>query len=336
MSSHSWGSPREITSQQSPGSVYELPSTSEFYRIVESTLDGRLLHSEHSFRLERLEMECMSTSFRSEFERLLLSRDKDSMISLMFHGTNAINHSSIFMNGFVKRGITDEGYIGVGTYLSPHPEYAAAYISGSRRIQTLEYQEPVEVGAVCKVLGCLALVGKTKQLCEEDYGSQIPQNLDSQWAWVDSSADVTRYLRNQFALEFVFREAKSVLPRFVLSLKRVTREVVWYDPNIDNEENSEYVRALKDTAGFFLYATSSTDEALMALRRQKEGTEYRAITAGRGGKDFVSRLRKELVHCRVLVFCFNVEEHSIWTGKFSDTTITDEPDVMRKYATWRC
>ena len=118
------------------------------------------------------------------------------------------------------------------------------------------------------------------------------------------------------------------------SLKRVSREVVWVDPNITNTENSGHVRQLKNSDRMFIYATSSVDGALEALKRKKDGVEYRAMTAGRGGEAFVSCLRGAGISCKVLVFCGAVDHHKQWARKFSEIEVTSSTDRMMKFATW--
>ena len=114
----------------------------------------------------------------------------------------------------------------------------------------------------------------------------------------------------------------------------LTREVVWVDPNIHNEENSGYVEQLKATEGVLLYSTSRASEALEVLKKRKRETEYRAITAGRGGKEFVRSLRAEGIHCRVLVFCWDVNKHKAWAKDFLHVKVTGYSSVMMRFATW--
>ena len=116
---------------------------------------------------------------------------------------------------------------------------------------------------------------------------------------------------------------------------QVTREVIWVDPNVNNMENTRYVQHLKQVPGISLLATTSTDEALLFLQRKKPGTEYRAMTAGRGGEQFVTRVRDCGIHCRVLVFCGAVEYHKTWAKKFDKTEVTDSVQEMIKFATWK-
>ena len=84
-----------------------------------------------------------------------------------------------------------------------------------------------------------------------------------------------------------------------------------------------------------VYHTSKASEALRVLKNRKAGTEYRAMTAGRGGKEFVKSLRAEGIHCRVLVFCLNVELHKTWARDYFHVEVTRFTSEMMEFATWK-
>ena len=138
-------------------------------------------------------------------------------------------------------------------------------------------------------------------------------------------------------IEYKMVLLESMIPKNKPAIRSctLTREVIWVDPNIHNEENSGYVRQLRATEGISLYSTSKASEALRVLKNRKAGTEYRAITAGRGGKEFVRSLRAEGIHCRVLVFCGNVDQHETWTRDYFHVEVTRFTSVMMKFATWK-
>ena len=318
-------------------SLKTINSGDYIYKRFEGILDERLLQSPHSFHFDELQIvnapSQLSDTFRSHLGLI------NSNPHLVFHGTKQSNHESIFNTGFSLSkeywGDSDKGYIGKGIYLSPHPEYAASYIKGTPGITRYAYYEPVSVGITCKLLGCLALTRRTKQMHQKCYGQEIPSDLESHWAWVTKDGDVTAAPNQFFALEYALKLPVDVYPRFTVSLTRVTREVVWVDPNILNSENSGYTHELKQEKGISLYATSNSSKALEALKKKKNGTDYRAITAGRGGEDFVSKLRTAEIHCKVMVFCGAVDYHKQWARKFSNVEVTSSPSTMKQFATWR-
>ena len=112
------------------------------------------------------------------------------------------------------------------------------------------------------------------------------------------------------------------------------RKVVWIDPRIGNFENSTYVRYLKSVEGVNLYATTSSSDALTALIKSEPDVDYRVITAGTGGKEFVQCLRENGIRCPVLVFCGNFDWHSKWAGEFKDVEVTVDPIRMYNFASW--
>ena len=307
------------------------------YEKFEGIFDERLLHCPHSFRFDELQIVnapyARSDTFRSHLD---LANPNPHLV---FHGTKQSNYNSIFDIGFSLNddhwGDTDAGYIGKGIYSSPYPEYAASYIKDDSKIQLHNYYEPIPVGTTCKLLGCLALLRRTKQIHQMKYGEEIPSYLESHWAWVTKDGHVTTALNQFFAIEYALKLPVDVYPRFTVSFTRVTREVVWVDPNISNSENSGYTHELKQEKGISLYATSNSSKALEALKKKKNGTDYRAITAGRGGEDFVSKLRTAGIHCKVMVFCGAVDYHKQWARKFSNVEVTSSPSTMKQFATWR-
>ena len=313
-----------------------LARSDPIYKDVCSTIDQRLLHCAHSFHLESVEIieNCgCSRSFHSELSKC------SPRPYFLFHGTKYSNHKSIFDNGFSLSakhwGNTDEGYIGKGIYLSPLPEYSAAYIKDVPGVHYCVYDDPVDLGVTCQLLGCIALVGRTEQVHQKQLGREIASNLESHWAWVKSNGDITTAQSEYFAQEFVIKIPTSVYPRFRVSLKRVNKELIWFDSDIANGENSRYLDTLKLQSDISVYATGNSDKALDALKKKKNGTEYRLVTAGHGGEELVRKARSAGVHCHVLVFCRSVDYHKQWARKFSNVQVTGSKDEFMRFATWK-
>ena len=329
-----------VQSGESPqaATVKTLASDSDLYLKMETVLDHRLVEAAHSFRLTQMQCVSSPANRSSEFKRRLSAMSTPNP-HLLFHGTTKSNHQSIFEKGFLLDkehfGDTDIGYIGKGVYLSPHPEYSAAYIKNTSGVTRFNYQEPVEVGQTVDILGCVGLAGNAKRLYKKDIGCTIPSGHDSHWAWVHEDGAISGNESQEFAVEYAIKEPDNIYPRFAVTLKRVTREVIWVDPNIRNAENSGYVRRLKKADDVALFAISSGAKALQTLKKKKKDTEYRAVTAGRDGEDFVKKLRAAGVHCKVLVFCNAVDWHRQWARKFSNIEVTRSAERMIQFATWK-
>lgn len=324
------------------GSATEVVQTltdPDLYWALDKRLDAALLKSEHTFRVQSLEVyNASSSTVYSDHVKSHLTSNYSP--HFLFHGTKELNHISIFENGFKLDdghfGDTDRGYIGKGVYLSSYPEYAASYIKDTAGIRRFAYSNPVTAGTTCKLLGCIAIVGTTQRALKKEYACEIPSSLDSRWAWVSNEGDVLDISNaNHFATEFAMRQGGSVYPHFRISLKRVTRHVVWFDPNIGNAENTKYKQQLKSKEGIYVFPTSDSAEALRALNRKKEGTEYRVITSGSGGEDLVRRLRGAGIQCKVLVFCTSVDYHKTWAKRFPNVEVTAATATMMNFATWK-
>ena len=321
------------SSASAHSTVFAVHSSTSEYKVIESLVDQRIILCKHSFRLCSIEIGKTSRHRSAEFRRLV---EADQNVHFLFHGTKEDNHESIFTKGFdlqEHRGETDLGYIGKGVYLSPIPEYSASYIKDTPGINRHKYENPVDAGVTCKLLGCFTYVGRTRRLYTKDYNSEIEDALDSRWAWVKKDGNISDKNDPKFAVEYVIKQSISVVPAVRLCLQRVSHEVIWIDPNIGNAENSGYVRELKQAQNIFLYASTSAPNGLYALKKKKDGTHYRAITSGAGGEEFVRSLRVEC-SCSVLVFCRSVDYHKTWARKYRNVEVTGSAEKMKRFATW--
>lgn len=325
----------------SPSSTLKtLDVSNDIFMEISSEVEERLQQCPHSFHLTNLEVVSApiyrSQAFRSGLSSIPVTTP---VAHFLFHGTKESNHTSIFDNGFSLAddhyGDTDKGYIGKGIYLSSFPEYCAAYIKDTAGISRFAYANPVSVGATCKLLGCIALVGRTRQLHQRLYGTEIEAALESRWAWVQNDGNVTTLPAAYFAQEYAIRLPQHIYPRFRIALKRVTKELIWFDSNLRNAENSRYLSELKQERNISVYATTKSQKALAALKKKKEGTEYRVVTAGHGGEELVRSLRSAGVHCHAMVFCKSVNYHKQWAKSFSNVQVTSSVSEFKTFATWK-
>ena len=132
---------------------------------------------------------------------------------------------------------------------------------------------------------------------------------------------------------------KSLTEKLDNALKAVTnpvqKEVVWVDANINNRENSGIQYTLRQNANIHLFATTNIDEAMGVLKNQKPGVEYRAVTSGRLGEDFTTKVRKKAkLNCKIMVFCMGVDYHRRWACNFTNVSVTSATFTMLKFATW--
>lgn len=324
----------------SPSSTIKfLDSSNAVYKDIHKEVTERQKHCPHSFSISSIEIVSAPLSRSQAFRRGMASL-ADPNIHLLFHGTKESHHTSIFDQGFSLNddhyGDTDKGYIGKGVYLSPFPEYCAAYIKETPGVTRLRYFNPVTKGTTFKLLGCIAIVGRTRQLHQKDFGTEIESTLESRWAWVRNDGEVTASPSEFFAQEYAIKLPQYVYPRFRITLTRVQRkEVIWVDTKISNSENSRYLSELKQDGTISIYATASSSEALNALK--KADRECRAVTAGHGGEDHVRAMRSAGINCPVLVFCGAVDYHRQWASKagMGNVKVTNSAAEFKKFATWK-
>ena len=116
----------------------------------------------------------------------------------------------------------------------------------------------------------------------------------------------------------------------------VKKEVVWVDANINNRENKGIQYTLRKDSTIHLFATTNIDEAVGVLKNQKPDIEYRAVTSGRLGEDFATKVRIQAkLNCKILVFCMGVDYHRRWAANFANVSVTREALIMLKFATWK-
>ena len=133
-------------------------------------------------------------------------------------------------------------------------------------------------------------------------------------------------------------EIKSLKEKLDNALKAtgpIKKEVVWVDANINNGENSGIQYNLRRDPNIHLFATTNIDEAVGVLKNQKPGVEYRAVTSGRLGEDFTTKVRdRAKLKCKILVFCMGVDYHRRWAANFPNVFVTNATLTMLKFATW--
>ena len=187
------------------------------YKLVCDILEEQLLLCPHAFYIVSIEIVSEERSQSRAFHDIL-AREPHSKIYLLFHGTESTNHDSISNQGFSMEyfGATDDGYFGKGVYLSPLPEYSAAYIRDAYDETKWCCADPVQVGSTCILLGCIAIVGRTEQITH--YTKEVKG--DSHWVWVNDQGQVATNRADYFAQEYVIKDPKRVYPRFRIKLRR--------------------------------------------------------------------------------------------------------------------
>ena len=189
------------------------------------------------------------------------------------------------------------------------------------------------------------------------YGEDIPAGFDSATAWVTRTGAPTGKKEDAYAQEIVLREGKYLLPRFVLRLKRVAKTLVWVDPNIRGSYNDGLAEKLRlGITNTRVVATASPELAaqvcagciLQSNTKGKENSEFRLVTAGRGGQELLTSVKavdsmvQPTMPC--LVFCMAAAYHATWAAAIpvpagvesNHITVTSSAVEMQKFCLWWC
>jgi hypothetical protein len=293
---------RTIFRAATTGTAAKAPSSKfrSVFDILKAKLDEAQLLSLHDFRL--MEVECCGQGSASSaaFAKLAKCSTK---VRLMYHGTEDSSIAAIVKAGFDDSkiaGATDEGFIGLGHYQTPNPEYDATTTWVTR--------------------------------------SGAPTAADASGA------------SGAYVQEVVVRHGSSILPRFVVKLRRVAKTLVWVDPNITGDANDSLARKLQlDVTNTRIVTTSDRAKALATIAgcrlqpatKGKENTEVRVVTAGRGGFELLDKLKggggasaKFPDEVPALVYCSAVDWHRTWAGKLAATKVTGSTKEMKNFCSW--
>ena len=347
---------RTIFRAATTGTAAKAPSSKfrSVFDILKAKLDEAQLLSLHDFRL--MEVECCGQGSASSaaFAKLAKCSTK---VRLMYHGTEDSSIAAIVKAGFDDSkiaGATDEGFIGLGHYQTPNPEYAAAYLKGKTGVTTFKYDDPVDVGTTVKLIVSLVATTAEQRKTTMSYGMSLDKGYDATTSWVTRSGAPTAAdasgASGAYVQEVVVRHGSSILPRFVVKLRRVAKTLVWVDPNITGDANDSLARKLQlDVTNTRIVTTSDRAKALATIAgcrlqpatKGKENTEVRVVTAGRGGFELLDKLKggggasaKFPDEVPALVYCSAVDWHRTWAGKLAATKVTGSTKEMKNFCSW--
>ena len=90
--------------------------------------------------------------------------------------------------------------------------------------------------------------------------------------------------------------------------------IVWYDPNIYNAENTLYCQC-KEVSAYIIRKFSKFEDANQFLKHSP--LKYHVITSGSNGEAFVQLIHDYPNVKRIKVFCGNIVLHKQWAKKYS-------------------
>jgi len=258
-------------------------------------------------------------------------------VRLVFHGTLDQHIVPICKAGFSDGRIgstTDGGWYGKGHYFTPNPEYAVAYTQKKKGVRRLNFWNAIDPGVSVQVLACYAICGKTKILTSQITGA-IAEGYDSQSVVVDVKGTPSKEQTPGAgrAEELVLPTGKRALPRFLITITRVNHLILWRDPKINSTENSALAEKLKKEK-HIRALTLVHGDCIRLIRHQKKGIQYRIVTSGTEGEDFVDLVRGYYEDVEILVFCMSVDYHKTWAKKYQKVEVTASTQRMLEFCTW--
>ena len=315
------------------------PFQKDLFMAVQSQFN-RLMEWNHlsEFRLDaiRLVIAPKKAGLKDQFLAELDARaEHRNRISTVFHGTFPQHVENICTRGFDDTRIgsqTDVGWYGRGHYFTPNVEYAVAYTQNKKgQVRRLNFGDAVDVGASVKsVIMCFVIEGKSRKLEDTEQsdflGKHIAATYDSHSVYVDTSGEICNEA-SMHAKELVIPTSKAVLPFCVLSVTRVDKCILWRDPNLFNKENTQLILKLyaDNKKVRLLFVDVKCKERVLC--KWKSGVDYRIVTAGSEGKEFVKKYLRcsgvqfSVKNYPILVYCMSTGHHPsrVWANEIDPT-----------------
>jgi hypothetical protein len=258
----------------------------------------------------------------------------DPLITFSYHGTQEKSINGIADNGLMddRMGGTDAGWYGRGHYTTPSLPYALAYCYTPRKAihgkkiesRRINYMDALDVGIRVRVVACFVALGKQYHAKDVRPGSEIRAPYNSHFAYVDDEGKPLKEDSRlpQHATEFVVPRGDQIYPRFVFTVRRVNKMVLWQDPNIFGAENASYaVRIQHENPDIRVYLSLPGSICRYLGMCRKETTQYRLVSnGGQGdGQELLSQIHHLLEEAKIpaLIFCRNVDAHKKWASDYS-------------------
>jgi len=186
-----------------------------------------------------------------------------------------------------------------------------------------------------KLVACYVIVGKKVKILKEQNSGPIEEGYDSVSVYVDTKGNATaeRSPGQGRAEEIVIPTGARVLPRFVISVTRVDHVIIWRDPKMENTENSDLAQKLRLYKNIRSICAANQD-CIRLIRARKSSIQYRIVTAGTEGEEYVALVRHMGYDVDILVFCMNVGWHEKWAAKYDKVKVTASTSEMLKFCTW--
>ncbi|KAK8875571.1 hypothetical protein M9Y10_005740 [Tritrichomonas musculus] len=287
----------------------------------------------------------IANKYNEEYEHIKKRIQKCGQVEeiFLYHGTKIANQQNIVKTHFYMPGkdamthTLDEGYFGKGIYATENLFYACLYGNG---YQVLQPNQKTNV-FLCRSIFNLNKVTEMNQLhMGEAISPDIVNNFGINHAYVGNTTGFHPISPSDFdkndiaAEEFVFPNKYQIIPICSFMVMRTDHLILWKDDNINNEENSEYMKELTKKIEVNVYGRKTWEEAVEVLKLKKHN-RIKLITnggAGLTGKKLIEEARKIIGSNFVCLVFANSAEHLDWVLKMENVLFTNDPETFRKFA----
>ena len=247
----------------------------------------------------------ITSKYFEEYGKIKCKLAEEALERFLYHGTLLINHSKIAHNHFYMPGqdkevkLRDGGYYGQGIYATDNIFYASMYANGCSLLNINE-----KTYVIC----CRSIYNKNKVHKLTDlsmYGQKIDEDIKNNHginqALVGNKNDYKPINENDidqnevWANEFVFPDKYQFIPCCSFTVMRKDYYILWKDENLDNNENSEYMKDLSKNMEVNVYGKKSVEEAVDIIRKKKYAAVKLITNAGgdqKTGRDLILQARE--------------------------------------------
>ena len=293
----------------------------------------------------------IANRYINEFNQLKETIPNESRrVVFLYHGTELKNYQSIIEENFlVPRGNDekewvykkrDMGYFGKGIYATDNIFYAGHYSSDNFK-NDITFKEKVHV--IC----CMAVFNDaTKKAIENinysglDISEDVVNSCGIHHAFVGSSNNYEPIKEGEedynyiTANEFVFPNKYQIIPVYSFTVMRKDYFILWKDENIENSENTNYMKELQEKREVNVYFSKSVDEALEIIKRKKKN-KIKLITNGGynlTGKKLIEEARK-IIDSNFVCFVFaSCIDHIEWVSRMENVLFASSASHFRDFA----
>lgn len=132
--------------------------------------------------------------------------------------------------------------------------------------------------------------------------------------------------------EFVVNDSSRILPRFIMTLRRIEKVLIWRDPKLyTNTENKYLFSIFKKLEDVNIYPALNDKEVMNIIDLKHEKNKLFLITNGSQAESLVQTIRLKF-DFPILVFCFDLQIHKKWASEYSNIQVTNMPEKVQLIA----